>query len=114
MVSRGEIYWANLSNPQGSGPGFRRPVLVLQSNKFNESKISTAVVAMITSNTELARAPGNVFLQSKKSKLAKDSVVNVSQIMTLDKACLTEIVSRLDHQTLVEVEAGLRLVLQLA
>lgn len=113
MVARGQVYWANWAEPQGSGPGFRRPVLVLQSNKFNESKIATVIVAVITSNLTLAKAPGNVLLRSNESKLSKDSVVNVSQILTMDKSCLTEVVSRLENRILVEVEAGLRLVLQL-
>ncbi|MEI6806451.1 MAG: type II toxin-antitoxin system PemK/MazF family toxin [Myxococcaceae bacterium] len=113
MVTRGEVWWASLPNPQGSGPGSRRPVLVLQSNKFNESKISTVIIAVITSNLELAKAPGNVLLRSKESKLSKDSVINISQIITVDKTCLTEHVSKLDNRILAEVESGLRLVLQL-
>lgn len=113
MVTRGEVWWANLPNPQGSGRGSRRPVLVLQSNRFNESKISTIIIAVITSNLELAKAPGNVLLRSKESELSKDSVINISQIITVDKTCLTEHVSKLEKKILTEVESGLRLVLQL-
>jgi mRNA interferase MazF len=113
MVARGEICWASLHEPQGSGPAFRRPVLVLQSDRFNESKIATVVAAVITSNLELDKAPGNILLRSKESKLSKDSVVNVSQIITVDKTCLTELVSKLENRIFAEVEAGLRLVLQL-
>ena len=113
MVARGEIWWANLPYAQGSGPGFRRPVLVLQSNRFNESKIATVIVAIITSNLELAKAPGNILLSSKESKLSKDSVVNISQIITVDKACLTEHVSKLENRVLGQIDSGLRLVLQL-
>jgi mRNA-degrading endonuclease toxin of MazEF toxin-antitoxin module len=83
-VRRGEIWWASLPDPLGSGPGFRRPVVVVQANPFNESKIQTVVIAIITSNLALSTAPGNVRLSARQSKLPKDSVVNVSQIMTLD------------------------------
>jgi mRNA interferase MazF len=111
MVARGEIWWADLPSAQGSGPGFRRPVLVLQSNRFNESKIATVIVAVLTSNLELAKAPGNILLHSKESKLSKDSVVNMSQLMTIDKVFLTEKVCKLTDKFLTDVGLGLRLVL---
>jgi len=77
---RGEIWWANLSEPVGSEPGYRRPVLIIQDDTFNQSRINTVIVAVITSNVQLAEAPGNVSLPSQASGLPKDSVVNVSQI----------------------------------
>lgn len=108
---RGEIWWASLRVPVGSSPGYRRPVLVIQSNVFNASRIGTVIVAAITSNVELARAPGNVRLDMKQSRLPKHSVVNVSQLATLDRRILTERVASLPHETMARVDAGLRLVL---
>jgi len=107
---RGEIWWADLPAPAGSGPWYRRPVLVIQSNVFNASRIGTVIVAAITSNTELARAPGNVRLDMKQSRLPKESVVNVSQIATLDRRILTERVAALSDETMFRVDAGVRLV----
>lgn len=112
-MNRGEIWWASLPDPIGSGPGYRRPVLVIQANAFNESRIHTAIVAAITSNLALASAPGNVRLRPRSSGLSKESVVNVSQILTLDKRLLTERVKRLDESLLADVDAGLRLSLGL-
>ncbi len=97
----------------GSGPGYRRPMLVVQSDEFNESAIRTSVCATITSNMRLAAAPGNVRISRRSSRLPNDSVVNVSQLITLDKSLLTEKVSRLPVKSLREVEAGIKLVLAL-
>jgi mRNA interferase MazF len=108
---RGEIWWAALPRPVGSGPGHRRPVLVIQSDAFNASRIDTVIVAAITSNLELARAPGNVRLDAAQSQLSKDSVVNVSQLATLDRRILTEHVTSLSGELMDRVDAGLRLVL---
>jgi mRNA interferase MazF len=110
-LRRGEIWWANLPAPTGSGPGYRRPVVVVQSDVFNASRIGTVIVAAITSNLALARAPGNVRLDAKQSRLPKESVVNVSQLATLDKRILVERVSSLSRETMARVDAGLRLVL---
>jgi mRNA interferase MazF len=112
-VKRGELWWATLPSPSGSGPGFRRPVLVIQSNPFNESRISTAIVAVITSNLALVGAPGNVRIGKADSGLSKPSVVNVSQLLTLDKALLTARVRLLPAATMLRVDNGLRLVLDL-
>ena len=87
-MRRGELWWASLSDPLGSAPGFRRPVVVIQCDPFNESRINTVVVAAVTSNLRLAKTPGNVLLDSGESNLPRDSVVNVSQIMTIDKSVL--------------------------
>jgi mRNA interferase MazF len=110
-VRRGELWWASLSEPVGSGPGFRRPVLIVQSNEFNDSEIRTTICAAVTSNLRLAEAPGNVRLRKKASGLSQDSVVNVSQLVTLDKRLLTTLVRRLPAETLRDVEAGIKLVL---
>ncbi len=110
-LRRGEIWWASLPAPVGSGPGYRRPVLVVQSNVFNASRIGTVIVAAITSNLELARAPGNVRLDAKHSRLPKDSVVNVSQLATLDRRILTERVASLSDEAMARVDSGVRLAL---
>lgn len=110
-MRRGEIWWALLPEPAGSGPGFRRPLLIVSANSFNDSRISTVVAAVITSNLRLADAPGNVRLPVKGTGLTKASVVNVSQIITVDKAFLTQRIGRLHPRLLAEVDDGLRLVL---
>ena len=110
-LHRGDIWWANLPAPVGSGPGYRRPVLVIQSNVFNASRIGTVIVAAITSNLELARAPGNVMLAATQSGLPKNSVVNVSQLATLDRSILNDRVSSLPEEVMARVDAGLCLVL---
>ena len=112
-MKRGEVWWADLPEPAASEPGFRRPVLILQSDDFNRSRINTVVAAAITSNTKLAVAPGNVTLSKRSVNLGRESVVNVSQIVTLDKSFLTERVGRLQGAKLREVEEGVRLVLAL-
>jgi mRNA interferase MazF len=112
-MRRGEIWWASLGEPQGSGPGFRRPVLIVQSNEFNESSIRTSICAALTSNMRLAEAPGNVRVTGRASGLSRESVVNVSQLITLDKQMLTEKVGRLPAESLRDVDAGIKLVLAL-
>jgi mRNA interferase MazF len=112
-VHRGEIWWAALGRPEGSGPGYRRPVVVVQSDDFNESPIQTVVVVTITSNLRLAKAPGNVLCRRRDSGLAKPSVVNVSQVATIDRRRLLERVGSLPGRLLAEVEEGLRLALGL-
>lgn len=112
-MRRGEIWWASLPDPVGSEPGFRRPVVVVQANNFNESAIRTVICAAVTSNLRLAEAPGNVRLARRASGLGKDSVVNVSQIVTLDKRFLAKRVGRLPQAVLRDVDAGLKLTLAL-
>ena len=112
-MRRGEIWWASLPEPAGSGPGFRRPVLIVQADEFNRSRIHTVIAAVITSNVSLAGAPGNVSLSKRSTGLNKESVVNVSQVITLDKTFLTKRVSRLSSEKLKKVEDGLRLVFAL-
>ena len=112
-LRRGEIWWASIPDPAGSAPGFRRPVLVVQSDEFNASRIDTILAVAITSNTRLAEAPGNVLLPARASNLPKASVANVSQVITLDRRFLAERIGRIDTRTLEQVESGLRLVLAL-
>ena len=110
-MQRGEVWWAELGEPSGSEPGYRRPVLIIQSNAFNRSRIATVIAAVITSNIDLAQAPGNVALTPKQSHLNQKSVVTVSQIVTLDKRHLMERVGRLTPMLVRRVEDGLRVVL---
>ncbi|MBT4519404.1 MAG: type II toxin-antitoxin system PemK/MazF family toxin [Halieaceae bacterium] len=112
-MKRGEVWWAELPEPTTSEPGFRRPVLILQAYQFNRSHINTVVVAAITSNMKLATAPGNVSLSRRSANLGRESVVNISQIITLDKSFLRERVGKLQDPKLREVEEGVRLVLAL-
>jgi mRNA interferase MazF len=113
VVERGQIWWADLGEPSGSGPGFRRPILVVQSDAFNRSRLGTVVGVVLTSNLRLVEAPGNVLVPAKTSGLPKDSVANVSQIITMDREFLTEPAGRVRGQLLKDVENGLRLVLAL-
>jgi mRNA interferase MazF len=112
-MRRGEIWWASLEEPSGSVPGFPRPVLVVQADPFNESRIRTVVVAALTTNARLAAAPGNVHVKKRETKLPQDSVVNVSQILTIDKSQLRTKVGLLSRHAMETVEAGMRLVLGL-
>ncbi len=110
---RGEVWWASLPDPTGSGPGYSRPVVVVQDDGFNESGIDTTVVAAVTSNLRTAASPGNVMIGTRESGLPRDSVVNVSQLLTVDKSLLTERVARLPRPAMGAVDDGLRLVLSL-
>jgi mRNA interferase MazF len=110
---RGEIWWAVLPRPQRSEPGYRRPLLIIQSDDFNRSRISTVIAAVITSNLRLAQAPGNVILSKKASGLPKKSVVNVSQMINIDRAFLKEKGGDLSPLIMQEVDEGIRLVLSL-
>jgi mRNA interferase MazF len=113
VIQRGELWWADLGRPGGSEPGFRRPVLVLQADDFNRSRIRTVIVASLTSQLGLAAAPGNVLCRPRATGLPKPSVVNVSQIAAIDRGALLERIGRLPVALLREVEAGVRLVLGL-
>ena len=110
-MKRGEVWWASLPEPSGSGPGSRRPYLIVSANSFNQSKINTVIAAVITANLHLAEAPGNVRLGVRGTGLSRPSVVNVSQIITIDKEFLTERVGRLSASQLAAVDDGLRLAL---
>ncbi|WPD22393.1 MAG: type II toxin-antitoxin system PemK/MazF family toxin [Candidatus Electrothrix scaldis] len=113
VIKRGQIWWAELPDPVGSGPGYRRPLLIIQSNDFNRSNINTVIAAVITSNLRLAEAPGNVVLTRKVSKLSKKSVVNVSQLITLDKVLCTEKIHALPSDVMTEIDNGIRMILNL-
>lgn len=112
-MQRGEIWLADLPTPVASEPGYRRPVLVIQSDDFNRSRIRTVIVAVLTTNLRLAEAPGNVLVTTDETGLLPDSVVNVSQIITVDKSFLTEQVSQVNDRVMLLVEDGLRVVLAL-
>jgi mRNA interferase MazF len=111
VISQGEVWWADLPEPSGSAPGLRRPVVVVQGEAFNRSRIATVVCVPLTSNLRWAEAPGNVLLTSPVSGLPKDSVANVTQLVTLDKATLTDQVGMLPHAKLELVLFGIDVVL---
>ena len=111
VISQGDVCWASLRDLVGSGAGFRRPVVIVQGDSFNASRISTAVVVPLTSNLRLAAAPGNVALPSATTGLSKDSVANVSQIVAIDRELLTERVGRVTDAQLSRIMAGIDLVL---
>ncbi len=113
VVQRREVWWADLEEPLGSEPGFRRPVLVVQADSFNRSRLRTVIGVVLTSNTRLLDAPGNVLLPVRNSGLPKDSVANVTQIVTLDEAYLSERIGRIPPKLMAHVDAGLKLVLDL-
>jgi len=110
-MERGEIWWADLGDPVGTEPGFRRPVIIVQTDAFNRSRIATTVAVVLTSNLRLADAPGNVLIPADDSDLPKASVANVSQVITLGKTQLTERVRKLPPRFMRAVTDGLRLVL---
>ena len=113
MIQRGDVCWADLGEPQGSKPAKRRPVLVIQADPYNISKLNTTLAVVITSNTDLATMPGNVFVPAIASGLPKDSVVNVTALVALGKTDLDPAVGRLPTSLLHEVDRGLRRVLGL-
>lgn len=110
-VAQGETWWADLPEPTGSGPGFRRPVVVVQGDALNRSRIATIVCVPLTSNLAWADAPGNVLLSSKLTGLPKDSVANPSQIVAVDRQCLSERVGKLPAKRLALVMNGIDVVL---
>ena len=111
VISQGEIWWADLPDPIGSGPGFRRPVVVVQGDALNQSRIATVVCVPLTSNLKWSLAPGNVGLSTRATGLPRDSVANVSQIISLDKSLLTERVGKLPRPNLELLFSGIDLVL---
>ena len=112
-MERGEIWWADLPTPVASEPGYRRPVVIIQSDEFNRSRIRTVIAAVLTTNLRLAEAPGNILVTTDETGLSQDSVVNVSQVITVDKSFLIEQVGQVRDRTMLLVDQGLRLVLAL-
>lgn len=110
VIKQGDLYWVDLEEPRGSAPGYRHPHVVIQNNLFNHSRIQTVVVCALTSNLKRAGAPGNVLLDKNEGNLPRQSVVNVSQIFTVDKAQLSESIGALSAQRVSEILDGIRLV----
>ena len=110
---KGEIWWAKLPSPRGSEPGKNRPVLIIQSDTFNRSSIQTVICAIITSNVNLSHAPGNILLEKSDSKLNKTSVINFSQLITIDKSYFTEFVSMLPKPILSMINQSLKIIFDL-
>lgn len=110
---RGEIWWANMPEPVGSGPGYRRPVLIVQADEFTQSRLRTVIVVVLTSNLLLAELPGNVELPAAQTGLPKASIANITQIATLDKSLLTERLGQITDDLMFLVEEGIRQVLYL-
>lgn len=113
VVERGQVWWADLGEPDGSEPGYNRPLLIVQSDAFNRSRVRTVIAVVLSTNARLVDAPGNVLLAAKTTGLPKDSVANVSQVITVDHDFLLELAGRVRGQFLKDVENGLRLVLGL-
>lgn len=113
VIERGEVWWADLGEPDGSEPGYRRPVVIVQSDAFNRSRLRTIIAVVLMTNLRLVEAPGNVLIPAKASGLPKDSIANVSQLMTVDRDFLLERAGRLRGQIMKDLESGLRLVLGL-
>ena len=111
VILQGDVFWVDLGQPQGSEPGYRRPGVVIQNNAFNRSKIATVVIASITSNLRLAQAPGNVTLQKGEAGLPKPCVVNISQLITVDRTILLEKIGTLKHIRVLEILQGIQTLL---
>ncbi len=112
VIRQGDIYWIDLEVPSGSEPGYRHPHVVVQNNLHNQSRIRTVIVCQLTSNLKRAEVPGNVFLDKNETGLPKDSVANVTQILSVDKSRLDEYVSTLSRRRMHEILDGIRLVLE--
>ena len=112
-MHRGDIWWAALPASKASEPGFKRPLIIVQSDDFNRSQINTVIAVILTSNLQLSLSPGNLFLKSKETGLRKNSVANVSQMVTTDRSFLIEKIGKLSPNKMKQLEEGLRLVLSL-
>jgi mRNA interferase MazF len=112
VIAQGDVFWLDFGVPRGSDPGFRRPFVVVQNDVFNASRIQTTILCSVTSNLTRAKAPGNLLLRKGEANLPRPSVVNVSQIVTVDKSVLKEKIGTLSRQKILEIVAGLRLVLE--
>lgn len=112
VINQGDVYWADFGEPSGSGPGYRHPHVVIQNNVFNQSRINAVVVCVLTSNLKRAQAPGNVLLEKGEASLPKQSVVNVSQIFTVDKGALVERMGTLSRTRVHQMLDGVSLLLE--
>ena len=112
VINQGDIFWIDLGEPEGSAPGYRHPHVVVQNNVFNKSRISTVVVCPLTSNLKRAESPGNVLLNEKEANLSKKSVVNVSQVFTVDKSQLYEYIGSLSSGRIRQILDGVRMVIE--
>jgi len=112
VINQGDVYWIDLGEPSGSGPGYRHPHVVIQNNVFNRSRINTVVVCVLTSNLKRAKAPGNVLLEKGEANLSRQSVVNVSQIFTVDKKDLVERIGTLSRKRVRHILDGISLLLE--
>jgi mRNA interferase MazF len=113
VIERGQIWRVDLPEPKGSSPGYEHPIVIVQSDDFNLTKLNTVIGVVITSNLDLAEMPGNVLIKKEQTELPKDSVVNVTQVVTVDKSELVEYVGTLSERKMEQIEKGLRLVLNL-
>jgi mRNA interferase MazF len=111
-IKQGDIFWIDLGMPKGSEPGYKHPHVVIQNNVFNQSRINTVVVCAVTSNLKLANAPGNILLKKGEGGLKKDSVVNISQIITVDKSDITEKIGRLSPSKVNKIIEGIKLLIE--
>lgn len=112
MIRQGDIFWVDLATPSGSAPGYKHPHVVIQNNVFNQSKINTVVVCALTSNLKRARSPGNVLLSKGEANIKKESVVNISQVVTVDKADLIEKIGTLSSSRIKQVIEGITLLIK--
>ncbi len=112
VIRQGDVFWVDLGEPSGSGPGYRHPHVVIQNNVFNRSRINTVVVCTITSNLKRAEVPGNVLLEKEEANLPKQSVINVSQIFTVDKGDLVEKIGTLSPDRVWQILDGAQLVIE--
>lgn len=112
MINQGDVFWVELGEPSGSRPGYRHPHVVIQNNAFNESKINTVIVCALTSNTKLAKMPGNVLLPRGEANLPKDSLVNISQLVTVNKGDLQEKIGSLSNKRVLQIVDGIKLLLE--
>jgi mRNA interferase MazF len=112
VIDQGDVFWVDLGEPSGSEPGYRHPHVVIQNNVFNRSRINTVVVCALTSNLRRAKAPGNVLLEEGEANLLEQSVVNVSQIFTVDKRSLVEKIGALSRRRVRQILDGVRLVIE--
>ncbi len=112
VINQGDVFWVELGEPSGSAPGYRHPHVVIQNNIFNHSRINTVVLCSITSNLERAKAPGNVLLSSGEANIPKRSVVNISQIVTVDKSDIVEKIGTLSPKRMREILDGIQLLIE--